>query len=1534
MNGGLAFIKDAFLPNFGPLVEDVALVLLGLIVAGLLCRGGRWVFAHLLARLRVQPLSALFGLLLVFCAFAPMAVSKFTNGVGAPMMMLVPGAGPQLDPLPLLALADEITTNAVQAGFIAYRVGTGETFDFTPPTNATVVADWERHGAATTWRRIAPADWSFPFGTNAVSALTLLPSGEIRLCTTSTNAVFLPLGASLSIAPRARWNLLPSGDVSRAWWCVTPTNSLVCTLEGALWNRGTNATVDVQAEFLPDGRFAYRYDLSRLPDDADVATVHLGARNAGAGEIFSPSAAELRALTSLHFAPVYPSDLGNPDRDGDGLSTLDELRVHNTDPSNPDTDEDGLSDFEEVAAGGDPLDPYSNGSIWSDGFASALGDADPYAHPAGSTNTVYEHVLYSGSTNGAVALPSSSDETAVLRVTATASGGSRPECVDLLVDGRPVPLLGGEEGAEILVAVPKGRRVPLHLRANGPAPRLAYDSDDFAAGELPTMREGGWILFPRTVASPACIHELSRRTVLVSLSPGRDMENLACSWYGSGAVRVQNLPPLAAKLTGTCDANLTSQAGYVLSHPDYLFGTTMFSQTVRFCPALDPDDPPEPGSPEDELLHYYDGQVEHYDVAGCGCLENGCPPDCACSCHDREPPGEFDSGEDERTPYTNAVARVTPLDDVLLLHQNPPDARTAALVVPVGRVEGCTCTCPDHATNFVSLACAGERVRVSYAGTGEEFLSTCVSTNVQIRGVHPSESVGDAPVAFSRNGTLCDARFYTVLGVDIRHRTLDLDALNARNASFGVPFVVCAQPTNGLELLLRTDVDLPFGTIRLAVEGATARVRVWRPLADDTCELLLDTNGRSELHYSIANWNRMARETSSGRTPRVYVTSDAPGGFNLVFGYAGLSGGRAFAASDVQRVTAVNPPLLPDYNRDGRVSAVDVRSFLTGSPFYFWSNRDTWRGDDAFAFYGAGTHLWPPTLPCNGDDAFVNGRNDVVNLCPFAVDLSRLLSAWGTEAVTCEFLTGDPGQVRFVPIRVRWNSVGEIFHVDQRTCFGDELHEAPLLSTTSGVDGETGYILPPSLLELGAEKAGAMAVEFASPGNRTLRLRVRDRTSGRTLFESKCTVTVLDVHSMYRWINLDHLCGETTDSKYATRSLVSWPDSAHADANVVFVHGYNMHPQEAWDWSQAMFKRLWWSGMDAGFTAVLWRGNETQVWIPGKNCYATVNYHQNVLNALRSAEGFKTAMDELPGARKFYVAHSLGNMLVSEAAQFHGLQYEKYFMLNAAVPVEAYDPDGGVTSESKERMTPSEWRPYADHLRSTHWYELFDEGDARRRLTWKGRFKDVERTVNFFSSSDEVVANGDDNVEKLFSRNYAWYKQEQKKGELLVSTTPEAGWSFNEENYHKTAVVRHNHGEPVYGLRRYTPQEALDIAQTNLMTRPFFRDFRESSVYGASGSLFLELNPDCFRHMLSHGISVESFAVGANPVLKWGMDVTSEGVSNASKDRNIDMATKCGRSDNVDWIHSYFIQRSLCDTYRLYLKLSELIGRSSKGRVE
>ena len=281
--------------------------------------------------------------------------------------------------------------------------------------------------------------------------------------------------------------------------------------------------------------------------------------------------------------------------------------------------------------------------------------------------------------------------------------------------------------------------------------------------------------------------------------------------------------------------------------------------------------------------------------------------------------------------------------------------------------------------------------------------------------------------------------------------------------------------------------------------------------------------------------------------------------------------------------------------------------------------------------------------------------------------------------------------------------------------------------------------------------------------------------------------------------------------------------------------------------------------------------------------------------------------------------------------------------MNAVLPVEAYDPEGGVTDDIKNAMTPADWRPYPDRVRSTHWYELFLDtpGDARQGLTWKGLFRDVDNTINFYSSKDEVVANGNGNWKWPLKREYAWYNQERARGSYLVSFSPQAGWEFS-DHYVKEVYEGILNGEQVYSYRKYTPEETTSIADTNLMVHPFFKDFSDGQIYGEGGSAFLQANEMVRWYALSHGIPAESFAAGANPVPKW------------DETRNVDMAIDCnpkakntngGGSDpqegnsgrqNVNWIHSYFIGNSLFDTKKLYEKLVEEINpnKPKKGNDE
>ncbi|MDF9832660.1 hypothetical protein M2103_000874 [Ereboglobus sp. PH5-5] len=53
----------------------------------------------------------------------------------------------------------------------------------------------------------------------------------------------------------------------------------------------------------------------------------------------------------------------------------------------------------------------------------------------------------------------------------------------------------------------------------------------------------------------------------------------------------------------------------------------------------------------------------------------------------------------------------------------------------------------------------------------------------------------------------------------------------------------------------------------------------------------------------------------------------------------------------------------------------------------------------------------------------------------------------------------------------------------------------------------------------------------------------------------------------------------------------NWPDSlCTSNRAFVFLHGYNVNPQEARGWGAEMFKRLYWAESKAQFHMVIWPG--------------------------------------------------------------------------------------------------------------------------------------------------------------------------------------------------------------------------------------------------------------------------------------------------------------------------------------------------------
>ena len=318
-----------------------------------------------------------------------------------------------------------ISQNQVDAGYVLAKVGTNEMHDLSIPVVASVHTPWRLRGAnrdrfALNSQTNAP--WAFPLGTNIFDGLLVtssgalmpkfvdepfvprarrawaeaarvpllresVPVGEATLLSLPT--LFTPFLANLGTVPQMNWP--PPGEPgarSQFGWWLSPSNSLVLTWNDFLLGRSPDSPVSFQAEFFWNGDFVYRYDLS----DGIITNALAGAFNGGYGESAEPST----NLTSLLYRRVVPEDLYVGDRDGDGLTTAEEIFVYGTDPGLPDTDGDGVPDGAEVALGTNPLSrDLSDADILARVETSATNEAF-LAESVVATNTLAAWKLLDG----------------------------------------------------------------------------------------------------------------------------------------------------------------------------------------------------------------------------------------------------------------------------------------------------------------------------------------------------------------------------------------------------------------------------------------------------------------------------------------------------------------------------------------------------------------------------------------------------------------------------------------------------------------------------------------------------------------------------------------------------------------------------------------------------------------------------------------------------------------------------------------------------------------------------------------------------------------------------------------------------------------------------------------------------------------------------------------------------------------------------------------------------------------------------------
>jgi hypothetical protein len=662
--------------------------------------------------------------------------------------------------------------------------------------------------------------------------------------------------------------------------------------------------------------------------------------------------------------------------------------------------------------------------------------------------------------------------------------------------------------------------------------------------------------------------------------------------------------------------------------------------------------------------------------------------------------------------------------------------------------------------------------------------------------------------------------------------------------------------------------------------------------------------------------------------------------------------------------------IVPDYNRDGKIDGADRGQTTPENPWRWWINDDyDIKGSPRGASDQDIPSFYPSPLTRNFNNQQVDGIRDLLDFFPLHLDIRAVLDVFPAEDY--DYL------IKHEEAAVHFFGVPHVPLDDAQSGAGPNRHLINLPFAISvqnkelELPGASGASLSEGMLAKLGEGLGCIYVMAAKKTEKPLVLEIRRKADSRKICEISFPVKFVDVESMYRHVNMRSI-GEDGGEHNApqapptrTGEPPGYLDSLTNGTYVAYIHGFAVDGQKARGSNSNIFKRLHQLGSHARYVAIYWRGEPAVL----------DDYHNAVYNGLWAGAALKANLNFIGNADLTLIAHSLGNSVAGNAIANYGFRPRRYFIVNGAIALQAYD--ASQTSNSSNHpdmalyMTEDDWKPYYDYghdheltrLFAANWHELFegDPSDNRNKLTWKNIFAKPELlsiAYNFYSPGDEVVENpneteqfGDrDNLRAVLFNGgrHAWVQQEiGKGGQHLVAAhgffNVNGGWKFNfsppflatapmkwEQGYWKREQFAHPNGSPTFYSRPYTLAEAAAITDAELRLKPFHRPFLYRDLYDpAKGSLVAGVAAKRFM-LLATGIPATSYAIAANPldIFKPQKDGGESKNFNMQEDMKNPKAKLSWpvkfKSRPNDWLHSDFKDVALPYLYPLYKKFIEL----------
>jgi Concanavalin A-like lectin/glucanases superfamily len=646
--------------------------------------------------------------------------------------------------------------------------------------------------------------------------------------------------------------------------------------------------------------------------------------------------------------------------------------------------------------------------------------------------------------------------------------------------------------------------------------------------------------------------------------------------------------------------------------------------------------------------------------------------------------------------------------------------------------------------------------------------------------------------------------------------------------------------------------------------------------------------------------------------------------------------------TNVIRIVSMNADANHDGTMDLSYSGPDQTSL--SRPLRFWANDDQDSGD-----YGGNDGIpgqIAPTadgynyseLDYNGNPLYrIHGTRDLVDFFPVYLNIGSLFQSNALSAgisitdTNWQFVLSQADEVlRFAYTDLTpTNCMNFLRDTNEARNLGGYPGEtgnyagAQLTTISNIVDG--GAPLSSSFIAgIATNNQGIILVEAATNTTQPLVLTIYHGTN--QIAQTQLYLSISGVEQMFRskTLLLNPEPGTVAD-RLTDASVPNEPDTT--DNNFVFVHGYNVLPNEARGVAANMFKRLYWSGSHAKFWAVTWEGADTKGTYPFGNLF-TPDYHTNVYNAFNTAAAFATFVATLTNGPVVVAAHSLGNMVVLDALDEYSAPISQYFMLDAAVPMEAIDPSVGTNSY----MVDSAWQTYSNRLYAANWHNLFTNLDYRSLLAWNGRLTNFngEQVYNFYSHGEEVLREWDvdpptnilSDVAQIAANylgsqtpvaSYVWVWQEKAKGisayDWLLGST-HGGWKFN-TNYASLTIAQAN----------VLPPAQLQTNAFFDLTSPSFGT-ADLALYGDLGNVYAYENRN---RILSDAIPALSLPLGAN--YDTNLDLEFGGTRNFDMQTLYENGWPPGRLETAEgnnWHHSDFHEVAYPFTYHLFDKMVTL----------